>query len=182
MEHLVYDLHQLHFIEQAVGANHVGITLIELSVSTFLRTVGTPHGLNLIALKRHLQFLAVLHHETSKRHCQIVAKSFLTELSSQVSNVVFLQFSRSRFAHEIARIENFEEKFVALFAIFAHQRGKVLHGWRLNLTEAIQRIHIANRIKDIVALGHLNGREVARTFRNAWFCHKSKLFYGAKIV
>ena len=90
VEHLVYDLHQLYFVEQAVGANHVGITLIELSVSTFLRTVGTPHGLNLIALKRHLQFLPVLHHEASKRHCQIVAKSFLTELSSQVSDVVFL--------------------------------------------------------------------------------------------
>lgn len=35
-------LHQFHFIQQGVAAHHIGITLIELTITPFLRTVGTP--------------------------------------------------------------------------------------------------------------------------------------------
>lgn len=47
-------LHQFHFIQQGIAAHHIGITLIELTITPLLRTVGAPHRLNLVTLERNV--------------------------------------------------------------------------------------------------------------------------------
>ena len=48
------NLHEFDLIEQGVATNDVGVALVELAITTTLRTVGAPYGLYLIALKRQL--------------------------------------------------------------------------------------------------------------------------------
>ena len=76
-------MQQFHFVEQRVGANHVGIALVELTVATFLWSVGTPYRLNLEAAERELQFVAVLYHKACERHGKVVAQTLLANLCSQ---------------------------------------------------------------------------------------------------
>ena len=77
MKHLIDDLQKVNLVEQRVGADDVGIALIKLAVSTFLRAVGTPHRLYLESLEGELQFAAVLHHKASEWHGEVVAKPLL---------------------------------------------------------------------------------------------------------
>ena len=65
---------------------------------------------------------------------------------------------------EVAAVEQLEEQFVALFAVFSHQRGEVLHRRRFYLLKTIERIYLTNGVEDIVAAGHLLRAEVARSF------------------
>ena len=165
-EHLVDNLHQLDLVEQRVGADHIGITLVELTVASFLRTVGTPDGLNLIALEGQLQLLTVHHHIAGERHSKVVAQSLLTELSGQMQRIALLKLGISSLCEEVTTVQHFEEQFVTLLAVLAHQRLERLHGWCLNLLEAVEGIHLTNGIEDIIALGHLYRAEVACPFGN----------------
>ena len=151
-EHLVDNLHELDLVEQGVGTDHIAIELIELTVATLLRAVGTPYGLYLIALEGHLEFLTVHHHITGKGHRQVVAETFLCRLGGLGTTVL-----------------NTEQQLVAFLAVFAHQRlqGFLCRG--LYLLETIELIDGADGVEDIVALGHLNGTKVARSLWNTWF-------------
>ena len=80
----IHNLHQLYLVEKRIRANHIGITLIELTVTTLLRAVSTPYRLNLIALERHLEFFTMLDYVTGKRYSQVVAKSLFAELGSKL--------------------------------------------------------------------------------------------------
>ena len=82
-EHGIHYLHELHLIEQRVAAHHIGIALIELPVASLLRAVGSPHGLNLIALEGQSQFVTVLHHIAGKGHCEVIAQSLFAEMRCQ---------------------------------------------------------------------------------------------------
>ena len=166
------NLHQFHLVEQGVRADDIAVELPELTIAALLRTVSTPNGLHLIALERQLQFLAVHHHVAGEGHGKIVAQTFLTEFGGEVETVALGQFLGCNLREVIAAIENLEEQFVAFFAIFAHQGAKCFHCRRLNLLEAVELVNLLDGIKDIITLGHLHWREVARSLRYAWFlCH-----------
>ena len=79
-KHGIDDLHQLHLVEQRVAAHHVGITLVELAITAFLRAVSTPHGLYLVTLERHLQLVAVHHDVTCEGNGHVVTQPLLADL------------------------------------------------------------------------------------------------------
>ena len=84
-EHLINDLHQFHLAEQRVASHHIGITLIELAIASFLRTVGSPNGLNLITTERQSQFLTMLNDITGEGNSQIVSETLFAKLGCKVS-------------------------------------------------------------------------------------------------
>ena len=176
-EHLVHDLHQLHLVEQGIGAHHVGIALVKLAVTSLLRAVGAPYGLDLIAFERQLQLVAVLHHEAGEGHGEVVAQSLFTEAGGQLCGILFAVFIGRHLASEVARIENFEEQFVALFAIFPHERGEVLHGRGFDLAETVECIDASDGFKNIVAPCHFHGAEIACTLGYAGFLSHISMIY-----
>ena len=105
-EHLVDDLHQFHLIEQRVRAYYIGVALIKLAVAPFLRAVGTPNGLDLIALEGHLQFLAVLHHVAGEGHGEVVAQAFLAEARGEGRRALFGVVVGGNSVFEVARVQN----------------------------------------------------------------------------
>ena len=75
-EHGVVELYELHFLPQAGTTHHIGIALIKLSETSFLRTVGTPYRLNLITFKGESQFILVLYYIACKRNCKVITECF----------------------------------------------------------------------------------------------------------
>ena len=137
-EHGVDDLHQFHLVEQRVRAHHIAIELIELTIAALLGTVGTPHGLHLIALEGQLQFLAVHHHIAGERHGEVVAQTFFADFGSQAERVALGQFAILNLRQVVARVQNLEEQFVALLAILTHQGLKGFLRRSLNLLESVE--------------------------------------------
>ena len=75
VEHSIHNLHQFHLVNQAVRTHHIGIALIKLAITALLRTVCTPHGLNLITAERKGQLITVLHHIARKGDCKVIAQT-----------------------------------------------------------------------------------------------------------
>ena len=73
---------------QLAVANHVNISLSELAGTTLLRTLTTPHLLNLVTREREIQVAGVLHHVTGKRHGQVKVQS---QLFLSLRSLVLLQ-------------------------------------------------------------------------------------------
>ena len=115
-------------------------------------------------------------HESCERHGQVVAQTLLAYACGKLWSTAFGELFWLDVREEIARIENLEEKLVALFAIFAHEGREVLHRRSLDLLIAEERIHILDGIEDVVALCHFNRREVSRALRNAWFYLSHNIF------
>ena len=89
-----------------------------------------------------------------------------------MQGISLLQFLIRDFREVITTIENLEEQFVTLLAILAHQCAEGFHRRCLNLLETIELVHLLDGVEDIVALGHLHRREVARSFWYTRFlCH-----------
>ena len=170
-EYLVDHLDELYLVQQRVGAHHVGIALVELAITPLLRTVGPPHGLNLITLEGEGKFVAVHHHKAGKGHGEVVTEPLLAQAGSQAVEIALGQVGLRNIREEIARVEHLEEQLVTLLAIFAHEGLQGLHGRRLNLPEPIESKNLFYRIEYVIALGHLVDREIARTFGNGRFCH-----------
>ena len=120
MEYVVDNLQQVNFVEQRVGADNVGVTLIEFAIASFLRAVGAPYWLNLESLERELQFAAVLDHETGKRHSEVVAQAFFAESGCQSWTIALEQLLIRCVLEEVSGVEYFEKQFVAFFSVFAH--------------------------------------------------------------
>ena len=74
------------------GDKLLTVALVELTVTSFLRTVGTPYGLYLITFERECYIVAVLHHITGKRNGQVVTQSFLTGFHAESYRITFQQF------------------------------------------------------------------------------------------
>ena len=91
MKHFINHANELHFIHQRIATNHIGIALIKLAIPTLLWSVGTPHRLDLIALKRELDFIAMHHHIACEGHCKVVAKPFFTDFGNEMYVVAVFQ-------------------------------------------------------------------------------------------
>ena len=171
------NLHQLHLIQQGITAYHIGIALIELTIASFLRTVGAPHGLYLITFERKSYFIAVHHHVAGKRYCKVIAQTFLAKLAGKSRSITAQQFFIRKSGKVITGILYLEQKLVAFLTILPHQGRKHFHRGRFYLLEAIEVIHLTNRIEYIVTLRHFYGREVTGSFRNTWFCCHNQFNY-----
>ena len=117
----------------------------------------------------------MLYHITGKRYGQVVTQSFLTQTSRQFVRVRLAQFFRRYSGKKIAGVQYFEKQFVSLLAVFAHQRGEVLHGRRLDLLETIQSVNASDGVEYIIAFRHLHGRKITCTFRYSGF--RSHILY-----
>ena len=115
-----HNLNQLQLAEQAVRTDDIHVTLVELAIAAFLRTVSTPYRLNLVALEGETELLAVLHDIARKGNGQVITQTFLR--------------CQRRF---LAAVLNTEKEFVAFLAVLTHQRADVLHRRRLDLLEAV---------------------------------------------
>ena len=89
MEHLVHNLDQFHLIDQGIRTHNVAITLVELPVTSLLRTIGTPNRLDLVTFERKTDLITMLYHVTGERNGQIITQAFLTSLSSKSQRVLF---------------------------------------------------------------------------------------------
>ena len=147
--HFFHNLYELPFASERLGTNHVHITLVELTIASFLRTVCTPHGLNLKTLEGKLYLLAVLHHVARKGDSKVVTQPLLGRRIGFLTGVL-----------------NTEKQLIAFLTVLAHQRGHVLHSGSLYLLKAIEREHRFDGVEDIIAPSHLHGGEIARTFGN----------------
>ena len=127
----------------------------------------------------------MLHHIAGKGHREVIAQALLADLGGQVQRVVGRQQVVGGVLEVVAAVEDFEQQFVSLFAILAHQCGQVLDGGSLYLLKAIEQENVFNCIEYIVTARHLDGREVARPLGDRWFlCHLNYLFlvFGFKLL
>ena len=109
------------------------------------------------------------HHISCKGHGEVVAQSFLAEPCGELQGIPFHEVLIRDFVEIVAAVEYLKQQFVAFLAILAHQGLQCLHGRCLYLLEAIESIHLAYDVEDIVTLCHLHWGEVACSFWNAWF-------------
>ena len=107
-EHRIHNLHQFHLIEQRIAAHDVGITLIELTVTAFLRTISSPHRLNLITFERQLQLVAMHDDKTGKWHGEVVTEAFFAHPCGQRKELGGLELFGLHLGQIIAGVENFE--------------------------------------------------------------------------
>ena len=114
--HFFNDLDQFEFAKKAVRTNHIDVALVELAISSFLRSVSPPNGLDLKALEGKNDLLTMLHHVPCKRYGEVITQSFLR------SECCFL-----------SAVLNTEKQFVAFLAVLTHEGGEVLHRRRLYL-------------------------------------------------
>ena len=77
-KYLIYNLYKLKLIDKGFAANYVYISLVELPVASFLRTVCSPNWLYLLAFERECKLVLVLHHVSCKRYCKVISQAFLT--------------------------------------------------------------------------------------------------------
>ena len=156
VENHINHLHQLQLVEQRGAANHVGVALVELAVAAFLRPVGAPHGLQLVAAERQLHLVAMLHHEACERHREVVAQALLGGLVGLFAAVLHA-----------------EQQFVALVAVFAEEGGEGLHrrGLYLRVSEGAEDALYG--VENVISLSHFLLGEVSHSFRYRRFvCHR----------
>ena len=114
----------------------------------------------------------MLNDITGKRNSQVISQALFTKLSCKVSCRSVCKVVGRDSTQEIPAIQDFEEQFVAFFAVLAHEGREVFHRWRLDLLESVERIDLANRVEDVVSARHFLRSEVARPLWYAWFlCH-----------
>ena len=89
--HLFHDLNQFQLAHEAVCTYHIHVALIELAVTAFLRTVCAPYRLNLITFEGETDVVSILRHKPRKRHRQVIAQTFLRNLTRQRTYRAVLQ-------------------------------------------------------------------------------------------
>ena len=86
-KNFVVQLYQLHFLPERLRAYHIGIALVKLAETTFLRTVGTPYGLHLEPLERKCYLTLMLYHIACKRHREVITQGLFAYVACQVQAV-----------------------------------------------------------------------------------------------
>ena len=127
-EDMFHNLGQLEFAQQTAGTYHVDVALVEFAVPAFLGPVGTPYGLYLIAAEREGQFALMLYHVAGQRYGKVVTQTLFADVCRKgVGRYARSLYTVGNSLHviggeptgKVARVENFEQQFVALFAVFA---------------------------------------------------------------
>ena len=163
-ENLVYDFNQFHLVEQRVASHHIGIALVKLAIPSFLRAVGSPHRLYLIAAEGHLYVIAMLNHKTRKRHGKVVAQSLFAYTSCEFAYTFRVEILLRNAIEKITAVQNLEKKLVALVAILSHESGKVFECRRFYLSETVKLVNFTNGIENIIAFRHFLRHKVACAF------------------
>src|SRR5262245_53243400 len=74
-QNVIHRRQKFHFDEDRCGADCIDVALVELTKAAFLRPIGSPYRLNLIALEESWEIVLVLRGHTGERHRQVVAQS-----------------------------------------------------------------------------------------------------------
>ena len=158
-EHLVHYLHQFQFTQLATAAYGIHIALVELAITPFLRTVRTPHRLNLETLERERKLILMLNHISCKRDGKVIPQPLFAHLRRK--GLLHIYGSEC-----ISGIKNPEEKFIPLVAIFTHKGGKILHSRSIYLRISVCAEYGTDRIEYIIPFGHLLRTEISCPFGN----------------
>ena len=102
---------------------------------------------------------------------KIIAKALLASLISKVNSIALQEFLIREITESITRIEHLEEETVTLFSILTEEGRELLHRRSLYLAVAVECIHLADGVKDIIATSHLYGAKVSHALRYRWFLH-----------
>ena len=121
-ENLIDYLNQFKLIHLRLGANHVHVTLAELTIAPFLRPVRPPHRLQLEPFEWKRNLALVLHHITSERHREVISQPFFAHCLGKRSTVhrarnlvdIFIEIDS---AEGIPAIQHPEKQFVALVPV-----------------------------------------------------------------
>src|SRR5204863_10063823 len=126
-------------------ADAVNVALVELAEASARGAIRAPDGLNLVALEKPGELVAVLGDDARERDGQIIAER---------------QVGLAR-ALVLAALEDFEDELVALLAVLAQERLDVFDRGRLQRLEAVALVDIFNTADDVLAPPHVGGEEVA---------------------
>ncbi len=167
MHHLFNHQYNLSFTDQWISAHHIGIALIKFAIPSFLRPVGTPHGLNLVAFKRQGYFVAVHHHVAGKGNSEVVAKAEFWFLRKPkfVNAIEGINFFSGESGSQTFVRPNLINKFTSFFTIFSFKCIQIFHSWGLQRLKAILLEDGANSGENKLALGHFSRPEIACSFR-----------------
>ena len=185
-EDVVEELHQLHFVQQAGAADHVGIALEELAVAPLLRPVGAPHGLHLVALEGEGERVLVLHDEAGEGDREVVAEGLLAELGAQFPGMHLLPCGQGLFhlgghlVPGVTAVQHLEDQPVALLAVLAGEGLELLHGGRLDGQVAVAFEHAPDGVQDVLAAAHLHRGEVARALGDGRLLGHWRRKYGGR--
>src|SRR3989442_7764173 len=116
-------------------AKYIDVALVELAKPSPRRTVGTPDRLNLIALEKLRQLVAIFSDDARERHSQLVTQSKVD--------------CARAFMH--AALENFEDYLVPFLAILAHQCLDIFDGGSFQRLEPIALVDFLYHADDILA-------------------------------
>ena len=125
--------------------------------------VGTPYGLYLVTLEGKYYFALMLNDISREWHGQVITQTLLAYLRCRA------QLPVVETGCIVARVEYLEEEFIALVAVFAEQRGEILHGRGLERSETVGAEDALDGLEYVCAAHHLGRREVARSLGDAWF-------------
>ena len=104
-------------------------------------------------------------------HGKVIAKALLASLISKVNSIALQELFIGEISKSITRIEHLEKESVTLFPILTEEGRELLHRRSLYLAVAVECIHLADGVKDIIATSHLYGAKVSHTLWYRWFLH-----------
>ena len=160
IEYTGVKFNQFDFVEGRLTTNNIGIALIEFAVTASLWTVGTPHGLYLVAFERKGELTVIHGHIAGEWDGEVVFKgafgecffAFALKDVVEIGTGLFVFFG----AFETV-VENFEHEFIAFFAIFTNEGVEVFHGRRFEGLKP-EVFHFApNYGKNVMAFLHNQG-------------------------
>ena len=166
----------LGFDHVRARADYVDVALKKLSVAPLARRVGAPYRLDLIALEHLRQLVLVRCVDARQRHRQVVAQTEIGQhrfgprsgcsaaTVHEVRGIGDVRSGAAQAVHErFASQQDLEQQLVAFIAILAEQGVEALEGRRLQRIEAVTFEYITDNRRDVAALAHVEGKEIART-------------------
>ena len=147
-------LDEFRFVQEGVAAHDVHVALVKFAVASFLRPVGAPHGLYLVAFEGEREFALVLHDKPREGHGQVIAQAFLRNAVGQADAVAFREFVVRDGGEEVPGVQDFEQQLVTFLPVFAHEGGEVLHGGGFERQVAVEFEHAFDGVEYVVAFHH----------------------------
>src|SRR4030095_10807760 len=123
---------------------HINITLVEFTEAPASRAIRTPHRLNLIALEKLWQFVAIFRNNARERDRKVVTQGKIS-LAACFMNATF---------------QNFEDELVPFFAVLPHQRFNVFGCRRFQRLKSVALKYLFDHTDNILTLSNISGEKI----------------------
>ena len=150
----VKDLDQFKLCQGALCADDVAIALGEFLVAAFAGAVAAPHVLDLVALERERQLVALHDHESGEGHREVVAQGLLGDGRGQGLAVLGGQEPLVRFGQVVPVVEDLENELVPFLTVFPRERRQVFEGRGLDRHETVLLKHPSQGVKHPLPARH----------------------------